>query len=289
MFSEILEIIQSLYSRYVLGKIKNRKNVHFYLQPDTIIIACIIWGMMNGLTTQRSIYRSVRSILVLENFTERSRFTRLCVNLVIAIKIIWYHFVIEHANPRDHLFAIIDSFPSPLCKSVRNIRAKVLSEVADIGYNSTKKLHFYGLKISLMVTKTGFPLIYTVTKASIHDVNMAEKLSFGCPIEKLLGDKGYISSNMQKRLLNKGIELYTPLKKNAKNSDKIDDSLLAEHRKVIETVFSSWENLGIQNFKSRSLLGFESRLESILLVYCLMLSKTQERYGDTLKYFLGRF
>lgn len=58
---------------------------------------------------------------------------------------------------------------------------------------------------------------------------------------------------------------------------------------MIETVFSSWENLGIQNFKSRSLLGFESRLERILLVYCLMLSKAQERYGETLKYSLGRF
>ncbi|WP_438781457.1 IS982 family transposase [Enterococcus sp. DIV0187] len=289
MFSEILEIIQSLYKRYVPAKIKNRKNTHLLKQPDTVIISCVIWGMMNGLTTQRAIYRSVRSVLALEHFPDRSRFTRLCVNLTTAIKLIRYRFVIEHANPKDQLFAIIDSFPSPLCKPVRNRRAKVLSEVADIGYNSTKKLYFYGLKISVMVTKTGFPLTYTVTKASIHDVNMAETLAFDCPIEKLLGDKGYVSSDMQKRLLNKGIELSTPVKKNAKNNNKLNDSLLSEHRKVIETVFSSWENFGIQNFKSRSLLGGESRLESILLVYCLMLSKAQERYGETLKYSLGRF
>jgi len=289
MFSEILEIIQELYCRYVPVQIKNRKSVHLLKQPDTVIISCVIWGMMNGLTTQRAVYRSVRSVLSLENFPDRSRFTRLCANLTIAIKIIRYRFVIEHANPKDQLFAIIDSFPSPLCKYVRNRRAKVLSEIADIGYNSTKKVYFYGLKISAMVTKTGFPLTYTVTKASIHDVNMAETLALDCPIEKLLGDKGYISSNIQERLLDQGIELSTPLKRNSKNSDKIDDSLLLEHRKVIETVFSSWENLGIQNFKSRSLLGFESRLESILLVYCLMLSKAQERYGETLKYSLGRF
>ena len=94
---------------------------------------------------------------------------------------------------------------------------------------------------------------------------------------------------MQERLLDKGIELSTPLKRSSKNSDKIDDALLFEHRKVIEIIFSSWENLGIQNFKSRSLLGFENRLESILLVYCLMLSKAQERYGETLKYSFGRF
>ncbi|EIQ7097443.1 IS982 family transposase [Enterococcus faecalis] len=289
MFSEILEIIQSLYKRYVPIQIKQRKNVHLLKQPDVVIISCIIWGMMNGLTAQRAIYRSVRSVLAIENFPDRSRFTRLCANLTIAIKIIRYRFIIEQANPKDQLFAIIDSFPSPLCKPVRNRRAKVLSEIADIGYNSTKKQHFYGLKISAMVTKNGFPLTYTVTKASIHDVNMAETLAFDCPVEKLLGDKGYISSCMQERLLDKGIELSTPLKKNAKNSEKVDDSLVSEHRKVIETVFSSWENLGVQNFKSRSVLGFESRLESILLVYCLMLYKAQERYGETLKYSLGRF
>lgn len=213
MFSEILEIIQLLYSRYVPGQIKNRKNVHLLKQPDTVIISCVIWGMMNGLITQRAIYRSVRTVLTLEDFPDRSRFTRLCANLTLAIKIIRYRFFLEYAHPKDQLFAIIDSFPSPLCKPVRNRRAKVLSEIADIGYNSTKKQHFYGLKISAMVTKTGFPLTYTVTKASIHDVNMAETLAFDYPIEKLLGDKGYISSNMQERLLNKGIELSTPLKK----------------------------------------------------------------------------
>ena len=58
---------------------------------------------------------------------------------------------------------------------------------------------------------------------------------------------------------------------------------------MIETVTSSLENLGIQNFKSRSLLGFKSRLESILLVCCFMLSKAKERYGETLKYFFSTF
>ncbi|MEB9339785.1 IS982 family transposase, partial [Bacillus cereus] len=39
----------------------------------------------------------------------------------------------------------------------------------------------------------------------------------------------------------------------------------------------------------RSLLGFESRLESLLLVYCLMLNKTRERFRNTLKSSLGCF
>ncbi|MEW4237311.1 IS982 family transposase, partial [Bacillus thuringiensis] len=51
----------------------------------------------------------------------------------------------------------------------------------------------------------------------------------------------------------------------------------------------SLERLGIQEFRSRSILGFESRLESSLLVYCLMLDKARERFGNALKYSLGSF
>lgn len=55
MISEILEIIQSLYRRYIPDQIKNRKNGHLLKQSDAVIISCVIWGMMNGLTTQRAI------------------------------------------------------------------------------------------------------------------------------------------------------------------------------------------------------------------------------------------
>lgn len=289
VFEEILNIIENLYERYTPKEIKCRKNRHLQKQADSVIISCVVWGMMNGLTTQRAIYRSVRSTLNIGNFPERSRFNRLCNHLVIAIKIIRLRFVIEYANPKAELFAIIDSFPSPLCKPIRNRRAKVLSQIADIGYNSTKKQLYYGLKVSAMVTKTGYPLAYTVTKASIHDINMVETLSYEYAIRKLLGDKGYISSSLQEKLAKRHIILSTPVRKNSKTQKKVDDHLLSEHRKVIETVFSSWEKLGAQSFKSRSLSGVESRFECLLLVYCLMLNKDQKRYGNTLRYSLGYF
>lgn len=96
---------------------------------------------------------------------------------------------------------MVDSFPIPLCKSVRNRITIVLSKIADIGYNSIKNQYFYRLKISVMVTKTGFPLTYTVIKESISDVDMVETLALDCPVEKLLGNKEYIGLNIQQRLL----------------------------------------------------------------------------------------
>ncbi|EOQ09097.1 hypothetical protein IKC_06130 [Bacillus cereus VD184] len=185
--------------------------------------------------------------------------------------------------------AIVDSFPSPFCKEIRNCRAKVLGSITEIGYNSTKEMYYYGVKISAAVTESGFPIAYVVSSPKIHDVQLLETLVNEAPISNILGDKGYISGSIQEKIARKGVTVTTPLRKNMKDADKINDTLLGKRRKKIETVFSSLERLGIQDFRSRSILGFESRLESILLVYCLMLDKARERFGDTLKYSLGCF
>jgi hypothetical protein len=128
-----------------------------------------------------------------------------------------------------------------------------------------------------------------VSSPKIHDIQLLETLSDEVSVAHILGDKGYISSSIQGKLAQKGVTVTTPLRKNMKGADKINDTLLGKRRKKIETVFSSLEKLGIQSFRSRSLLGFESRLESILLVYCMMLNKARERFGNTLKYSLGCF
>ncbi|HEM7741959.1 IS982 family transposase, partial [Enterococcus faecium] len=56
---------------------------------------------------------------------------------------------------------------------------------------------------------------------------------------------------------------------------------------TVETVFSSLEKLGCQNFNSRSVKGLESRFESILLAYSVLLSRAQRRFEGTLRYSLG--
>ncbi|EOO60518.1 hypothetical protein IKE_05965 [Bacillus cereus VD196] len=287
VFNQILEIVVKLYKKCIPAVIKHRKNVDKLVQPDTVIIACVLWGFMLGYNSQRATYRAVRTILFFTEFPSRTRYTHLCASLTYAIKIIRFFFVKQ--KTKNVTTVIVDSFPSPLCKEIRNRRAKVLGSIAEIGYNSTKKMYYYGVKISAAVTESGVPVAYVVSSPKIHDVQLLETLVNEAPIPHILGDKGYISGSVQDKLAQKGVTMTTPLRKNMKNADKIDDILLGKRRKKIETVFSSLEKLGIQDFRSRSLLGFESRLESLLLVYCLMLDKARERFGNTLKYSLGCF
>ncbi|BDP59592.1 hypothetical protein EfmJHP38_05300 [Enterococcus faecium] len=59
-----------------------------------MIIACVIWGIINGYTSQRATYRAVCSVLFPNgDFPSRSRFTRLSSNLAYTIKIIRYFFI----------------------------------------------------------------------------------------------------------------------------------------------------------------------------------------------------
>ncbi|HCO71285.1 MAG TPA: IS982 family transposase [Enterococcus sp.] len=261
-FKEITRTVSMIYNTCVPRKIKNRRNTDQLKQHDTVIIACIIWGIINGYTSQRATYRAICTVLYPNGeFPSKSRFTRLSSNLAYTIKIIRFFFVKKLT--KGELVGIIDSFPSPLCKPVRNKRAKLLNQIAKIGYKSTKNTYFYELKNHMIVTQTGFPIAYSVTNLCVHDVKVLQTLSEEASLPNILGDKGYISKDIHEQLALKGIEISVPPHKNMDKSNRIDYRLLTKQRKTVETVFSSLERLDCQNFKVRSVWGQESKLESI--------------------------
>lgn len=67
-------------------------------------------------------------------------------------QLIWLVQIIRQAintqiSPNN--IVIIDSFPLSLCQPVRNHRAHVFNELADIGFNSSKHLWLYGFKVHM--------------------------------------------------------------------------------------------------------------------------------------------
>lgn len=286
-YHSILNKVEKLYLNFVPNTIRLRRNINQQKQPDTVIIATMIWGMMMGFPTQISAYQAICTFLYPNNFPSHSRYNRLSTNLMVALKIIRYEYVKSLDNQAR--YAVIDSFPCPLCATIRNRRAKLFSEIANIGYNATKDLYYYGFKISLSVDSKGFPIAYEVTSASVHDVNMAYDLIEQAPNKQILADKGYVSDKLKQECHAIGVDLWTPPKKNQKVSKNIDTSLLSKFRKKVETVISSLTLLGTQNFKNRSITGFEARFEAILLTYSFMLEKAQTKIPGTLRYSLGRF
>lgn len=287
-YHTILEKVEELYLKFIPDTIRLRRNINQQKQADTVIISKIIFGLMIGFPSQSGTYRAICAFLYPSSaFPSRTMYSRFCGGLKTALKIIRY----EYVNSLDNKarYAVIDSFPCPLCATIRNRRAKLFSEIANIGYNATKDLYYYGFKISLSVDSKGFPIAYEVTLASIHDVNMAYDLVEQAPNKQILADKGCVSTKLKQACHAIGVDLWTPSKKNQKANDTIDNSLLRKFRKKVETVISSLSLIGVQNFKNRSLAGFEARLEAILLTYSFMLKKAQVSVSGTLRYSLGRF
>ncbi|MEE3746164.1 IS982 family transposase [Streptococcus suis] len=196
IFSKILTQVLALYERFVPHEVRNRRNIHLQKQSDVVVIASYLWAIQEGCRTASAIYRAIRHNLFPDNFPERSRFYRICQNLAQSIQRMRYFMVLDLCQTCS--FGLIDSFPCALCHPIRNMRVTLLSEVADIGYNATKKIHYYGLKFSVLVSDNGFPIDYVVTPASIYDGDVALELLENSPFPIVYGGKGYVDRQISR-------------------------------------------------------------------------------------------
>ncbi len=162
---------------------------------------------------------------------------------------------------------IMGSFPLPLCQPIRNHSAKIFNDVADIGYNATKNLWFYGFKVHMLVTLSGVILNYVVTPASVHDIKVVDELLEGCRQSVVLADLGYLSQELKDRLEQKGYHLWTPLHQNMVGTEQHNHWQLLVMRRTIETRFSELCALfDIEHILTRSIRGLH---EQIILAYHL--------------------
>ncbi|HEL1986124.1 TPA: IS982 family transposase, partial [Streptococcus suis] len=198
---------------------------------------------------------------------ERSRFNRRSKQLIWLVQLI--RKAMSEMLPPDKL-AIIDSFPLPLCQPVRNHRVTIFKGLADIGYNASKHLWFYGFKVHMLVTLSGYILNYVVTPASVHDIKVVYELLEGCKQSVILGDLGYLSSELKKDLEQEGYHLWAPFRKNMTGSEEHNNWKVMAMRRTIETCFSELCRLfGIEHTLARSLAGLQLRIEQIILAHNL--------------------
>lgn len=59
---------------------------------------------------------------------------------------------------------------------------------------------YYGFKGSFEVTTPGVAVAYTITAASKHDIKMVSTLTDQYSCAHILGDVGYLSKNLHRRL-----------------------------------------------------------------------------------------
>ena len=67
------------------------------------------------------------------------------------------------------------------------------------------------------MTNQGIPVAYTITKASIHDINMVTTLIDQYSCSHILADAGYLSKKLKISLVRLGVDFWTPKRKNMHN------------------------------------------------------------------------
>ncbi|CAM2864514.1 transposase [Streptococcus acidominimus] len=263
---QLSQICHHFYQNYCPDSFKHRRNVGLAKVSGESLLVLLLLQAELGMTSQRHFY-SICQLFPCGQLLERSRFNRRSKQLIWLVQLI--RKAMSEMLPSDKL-AIIDSFPLSLCQPVRNHRVTIFKGLADIGYNASKHLWFYGFKVHMLVTLSGFILNYVVTPASVHDIKVVYELLEGCKQSVVLADLGYLSQELKDRLEQKGYHLWTPLRQNMVGAEQHNHWQLLVMRRTIETRFSELCLLfDIEHTLTRSLAGLQLRMEQIILAHNL--------------------
>ena len=98
----------------------------------------------------------------------------------------------------------------------------------------------------------------------------------------MFGDKGYISSDLFKKLFEQGLQLITPVKKNMKNRlMPLQDKILLRKRSLIETVNDQLKNISqIVHSRHRSIKNFMVNIIAGLVAYTYQEKKPSLNLSD---------
>jgi transposase len=140
---------------------------------------------------------------------------------------------ISSLQPTNDFF-IVDSTPFEVCKTARYKRSRLFKEDAAWAISSTKKV--YGIKLHLAINDANRAVNFSITKGSISDVSMAEKLLEG-RMGTAIGDKGYVSEELRIKLKNRGMNFIVRARKNMKMQNSDEEVKLLAKRHKVETFF----------------------------------------------------
>ena len=165
---------------------------------------------------------------------------------------------------------LIDSFPVSVCQNIRISRCSIYNEEKFRGYNASKRLYFYGLKVHLITTVDGQPVEVLLTPGNTSDTKVLEFFDFNLPKgSTIYGDKAYTNYEIEDLLRdNDGIELQ-PIRKvnHQRQFDPCVEFLQKTYRKGIETANSMITKMFPKTIHAVTAAGFELKVFLFVLAH----------------------
>lgn len=165
-------------------------------------------------------------------------------------------------------YYFMDATAIKVCNIKRAYSNKVFKPIATKGKTSTG--WFFGVKLHIIVNDLGEIMSFELTTGKVNDRFPVEKLSKNL-LGKIFADKGYLSKDLFGKLMEKGTELITHIRKNMKNAFmSLWDKLMLRKRSIIETIIDQLKNISqIEHSRHRSIPNFLVNLIAGITAYGL--------------------
>lgn len=253
---------------------------------DCELLAVYVWGLVQGHDTKDKIYQYTKQHLAdwFPKIPGYKAFVARLNRISVILPDIMDELINKQVFMEKKIFErVIDSMPIIIAKSPRSGAARVASEFANKGYNSSKETYYYGVKLHILgiLSTNHLPLMeyMTITPASVHDLNVLKDIAEDLYDTRVYADKAFVDEDVTEQLSGQGTSLITPIKRKRNDPpltlfQEAYNTCVSKVRQPIEAFFS-WL-VGKSHIQTasrvRSLKGLMVHIYGCLLA-AMMISK----------------
>lgn len=163
----------------------------------------------------------------------------------------------------------VDSFPVEACHNIRIRNSKIYKGEEYRGKCVSKREYFWGIKVHMIVTKTGEPIEFVFAPGAYHDSRIFKCMSTDLPKNsKIYADSGYTDYDYEDALNEADLKFLPARKSNSKRPHSGPLSfLISSFRKIIETTFSQITYLFPRTIHAVTSKGFELKVFTFILAF----------------------
>ena len=164
----------------------------------------------------------------------RTTFVRQAANLWQVKERVWQQLL--GSVRYDPAFALVDSFPLPVCQFARAYRCQRFRGEAAFGKDILTRQTFYGFRVHVHLSWPGLITRFTLAPANVHELSVVPQLAAGTR-GLLVGDRNYWSPSLTEELRQENLALVAPFGSRKRDPRPRFSSTLSRLRYRIDTVF----------------------------------------------------
>jgi hypothetical protein len=197
----------------------------------------------------------------------RTTFVRQAANLWRLKERLWQDVLAQ--VPHDEHFAIIDSFPVPVCQFARAYRCRRFRAEAAFGKDTLVRQTFYGLRVHVRLEWPGVITRFGIAAANVHELAALPALTEATQ-GTLVGDRNYWSPKVAAEWQQYGVDLLAPYRSAKRDPLPRWSARLSRVRYRIDTVFGQLvDRCAVKRLWARDLWHLSNRLLRKVLMHTL--------------------